>query len=117
MTLLDRIAAVEAGALAVYEGAGLPVRPGHYRKGPRARKWTFLDESLSPGQRWEIALERPVGSGFRFRTLAFLGQDHRDPLVMAASRRLIVCADLRTRLTAGTVGDAEADALIASLEG
>lgn len=113
---LDRIAAIEARALKAYAKAGLPVRPGHYRKGPRARAWTFLGAEVTPAERWAFALERPAGKGWRFGDLASLGRDHPTAPVAAASRRLIACADLRSRLIAGTVGSAEADALIAALE-
>ena len=115
--LIDRIAAVEARALRAYAKAGLPVRPGHYRKGPRARSWTFLGAEITPAERWDLALERPEGKGWRFGTLATLGRYHPTAAVATASRHLIACADLRNRLASGAVGGAEAEALIAALKG
>ena len=37
---------MEAAAREVYALHGLPTRPGHYERGPRARRWRFIAEHL-----------------------------------------------------------------------
>lgn len=97
--LADRLAAIEAAALATYAAHGLPTKPGHYRKGPRATKWTFLGADIEPEVRWSMVLERPPEKGWRHGALeAIGGHDHR-PAVQAASRVLIACRALRDQLT------------------
>lgn len=106
--VLDRLAAIEAGALAVYARHGLPTRPGHYRKGPRAKSWTWLAADLSPGDRWAEVLARPPERGWRHAALADLGALDGRPGPRRASERLKAVARLRDRLTAGeplTPGD------------
>lgn len=106
-----RLAAAEAAALAVYARHGLPVRPGHYRRGPRAARWTWLGESLDPGDRWARVLERPAGRGWRFGTLEAVGADDPRPEVAAAARRLADCRLIRQAVADGAA-QAAAEALI-----
>jgi threonine dehydrogenase-like Zn-dependent dehydrogenase len=46
--VLARLSEREAGALRIYAAHDLPTRPGHYRRGPRAGRWTWLGADLSP---------------------------------------------------------------------
>ena len=66
---------------------GLPTQPGHYRKGPRARGWTFLGTDIEPEARWAMVLERPPEKGWRHGALEAIGGHDRSPAVQAASRR------------------------------
>lgn len=89
--LLDGI---ERTALEVYGRHGLPTAPGHYRRGQRARSWSFLGEHLTPEARWALLMERPPEKGWRYGTLADIGRSG-PPEVRAASALLAGCARLR----------------------
>ena len=89
--LLDGI---ERTALEVYGRHGLPTAPGHYRRGQRARSWSFLGEHLTPEARWALLMERPPEKGWRYGTLADIGRSG-PPEVKAASALLAGCARLR----------------------
>jgi hypothetical protein len=82
----DALDEIEAGALDVYAGAGLPTRPGHYRRAPNQTVWDFVAADLAPQARFALALEHPPETGWRFARLQDLG---------AASRLLNEIADLR----------------------
>ena len=112
--VLDRLAAIEAGALAAYAKHGLPTRPGHYRKGPRAKAWTLLAADLSPEARWAEVLARPPEKGWRHAALADLGAMDGRPGPRRASEQLKTVARLRERLTAGE--PLSPDDLLAALE-
>ena len=99
--VLDRLAQIEAAALAVYAAHGLPTRPGHYRKGPRARWWTFLAERLSPEDRWAEVLARPPEKGWRHAALVDLGRIDGRTEPAAASDALTRIGRLRAHVTAG----------------
>ncbi|NBW10381.1 MAG: hypothetical protein EBR82_20360 [Caulobacteraceae bacterium] len=90
-TLIDEI---EHAALAVYAEHGMPRRRGHYGKGPRARRWTFIADDMAPEDRWRLALERPK---WRFATLEDLGGQSGQPArVIQAARMLATCTTLRS---------------------
>lgn len=99
--LADRLTAIEAAALATYAAHGLPTAPGHYRKGPRARGWTFLGADIAPEARWAMVLERPPEKGWRHGALEAIGARDRNPAVQAASRALTACRALRGQLATG----------------
>ncbi|MBX9576490.1 MAG: hypothetical protein K2X07_12730 [Caulobacteraceae bacterium] len=99
--VLERLAAIEAVALAAYAKHGLPTRPGHYRKGPRARSWTWLGADLSPEDRWAEVLARPPERGWRHAALADVGAMDGRPGPRRASEQLKSVARLRDRLTSG----------------
>lgn len=99
--LSDRLAAIEAAALATYAAHGLPTAPGHYRKGPRAKAWTFLGADIDPEARWAMVLERPPERGWRHGTLDAIGARDRRPTVQAASRTLTACRALRHQMATG----------------
>lgn len=99
--LADRLAAIEAAALATYAAHGLPTKPGHYRKGPRAKGWTFLGADIDPEVRWAMVLERPPEKGWRHGALEAIGGHNRAPAVQAASRALTACRALRDQLATG----------------
>lgn len=99
--LADRLTAIEAAALATYAAHGLPTAPGHYRKGPRARGWTFLGAEIAPEARWAMVLERPPEKGWRHGALEAIGARDRNPAVQAASRALTACRALRDQLATG----------------
>ncbi len=105
--LADRLTAIEAAALATYAAHGLPTAPGHYRKGPRARGWTFLGADIDPEARWAMVLERPPEKGWRHGALEAIGARDRDPAVQAASRALTACRALRSQLATGEGVSAE----------
>lgn len=86
-----RLAEIEAAALRTYARFGLPTRPGHYRRGPRAKTWSWLGAELAPDARWALALARPPGSGWRFGALEALGRGDPRPEVDAAARALSDC--------------------------
>lgn len=109
--LLDQI---EALALDVYRDHGLPARRGHYRRGPRARTWTFLGERLSPEARWAMVLERPPERGWRHGALEDLGLESGDADTAAAARLLGACARLRDGGAAA--GLSRSDALAAAIQ-
>jgi len=113
-SLADRLAAIEAAALAAYAAHGLPTAPGHYRKGPRAKVWTFLGADIEPEARWAMVLERPPEKGWRHGALEAIGGHHRTPAVQAASRTLTACRALRGQLATGE--SVSADDVAALLE-
>ncbi|HEV7226834.1 hypothetical protein [Brevundimonas sp.] len=98
---LDRLTAIEAAALSTYVKHGLPTRPGHYRKGPRAKSWTWLGADLTPEDRWAEVLARPPERGWRHAALADLGVLDGRPGPRRASERLKTVARLRDRLISG----------------
>jgi len=102
-----RLDAIEAAALAVYAAHGLPAAPGHYRKGPRAKGWTFLGADIPPEERWAMVLARPPEKGWRHGTLEAIGSRDRAPAVQAASRALAACRGLRVQLSAGETVSAD----------
>lgn len=112
--LSDRLAAIEAAALATYAAHGLPTAPGHYRKGPRAKTWTFLGADIAPEARWAMVLERPPETGWRHGALDAIGGHDRSPAVRIASRALTACRALRDQLATGQ--GASADDVAALLE-
>jgi len=91
---------IEQTALEIYAEHGLPTRPGHYRRGRRARTWTWLGEHLTPEARWAAIMERPPEEGWRYGVLADLGRTG-PPEVRAAADLLARCAFLRERRPAG----------------
>ncbi|HEV2083424.1 MAG TPA: hypothetical protein VGR32_13360 [Brevundimonas sp.] len=99
--VLVRLAAIEAEALSAYARHGLPTRPGHYRKGPRAKAWSLLAADLSPEARWAEVLARPPEKGWRHATLADLGAMDGRPGPRRASATLKTLARLRARLSSG----------------
>ena len=86
---------IEAGALEVYARAGLPTRPGHYRRAPNQTVWDFVAANLTPQVRFALALEHPPETGWRFARLQDLGARSDRPDLRAASRLLNEIADLR----------------------
>ena len=99
--VLARLAELEAGALRGYAAHDLPTRPGPYRRGPRAGRWTWLGADLSPEARWAEILVRPPEKGWRHAALADLGARDGRPGAGAASETLKVVGRLRARLTSG----------------
>ena len=99
--VLARLAELEAGALRVYAAHDLPTRPGHYRRGPRAGRWTWLGTDLPPEARWAEVLARPPEKGWRHAALADLGARDGRPGAVAASETLKAVGRLRARLTSG----------------
>jgi len=91
--LLDE---VERTALAVYAAHGLPVQKGHYIRSPRAIRWTFVAETLSPEQRWALALAKPANRGWRFARLEHLGADATVPEIVSAAGLLASARRLRS---------------------
>lgn len=106
---VDTLEEIEAAALAVYADRGLPVRRGHYRRGPRAQKWEYLGDSLDAARRWDMVLERPAGSGWRFAALEDLGRYAGTPDLVAASALLTTCQRLRDSLTGSASGASRED--------
>lgn len=104
--MLDEI---EAAALTVYADFGLPVRRGHYRRGPRRDGWEYLGDSLDAARRWDLVLERPPASGWRFAALEDLGRDAGTPELVAASSLLTTCRRLRDSLSGSATGAARED--------
>lgn len=115
--LADRLTAIEAAALATYAARGLPTAPGHYRKGPRARGWTFLGADIDPEARWAMVLERPPEKGWRHGALEAIGGHERDPAVRAASRALLACRALRDQMTTGEAVSADDVAALLDVTG
>ncbi len=109
--LLDTI---EADALALYRDHGLPVRPGHYRRGPRSGRWTHLAADLDAEARWTLALDKPPERGWRYARLEDLGRIDGRPGPAEAARLLAGCAALRAR-DQGDLGAAERLALAVRL--
>jgi len=86
---------IEAGALDIYAGAGLPTQPGHYRRQPDSEDWTFLSADLGPSERFALALEHPPEQGWRFARLQDLGARSEREDLRAAARLLGDVAALR----------------------
>jgi hypothetical protein len=103
---LPTMAEVEASALKVYADHGLPTNPGHYRRGPVSGAWDFLGEEVDIARRWDMVLERPTETGWKFATLEDLGRHDGASLELrAASSLLSACRHLRDRLTGRAAGD------------
>lgn len=110
--LTQRLDEIETAALAVYAEHGLPTRRGHYRKGPRATRWSWVAERLTPQERFELMLARPPEKGWRHGTLEDIGAQERDrPRLIEAARLLAGVARLRARLREGAMGEDIAAAL------
>lgn len=103
--LAARLAEIEAEALRTYARHGLPTRPGHYRRGPRAKAWTWLGETLSPEARWTLALAHPAGRGWRFGALEALGARDDRPDVARAAQALSDCRVVRDGLNGETTAE------------
>ena len=86
---------IEAGALAIYAAAGLPTQAGHYRRGPDGDDWTFVAATLTPQERFALALAHPPEQGWRFAQLQDLGARSEREDLRAASRLLGDIARLR----------------------
>lgn len=93
-TLLD---AIEADALALYRDHGLPTRRGHYRRGPKSGRWTFVGARLDAEARWALALDKPPERGWRYARLEDLGRLDGRAGAVDAARLLAGCAALRNR--------------------
>lgn len=106
------LAQIEALALDIYREHGLPVRRGHYRRGPRAAHWTFLGEHLEPEARWALVLERPPERGWRYGVLEELGLHGGQRGAAIAAGLLGDCARLRRWRQEGL---SAADALAAAI--
>lgn len=107
--LLDRI---EAAALAVYAEHGLPTRRGHYRKGPRATRWSWVADQLSPEERFALVLARPPEKGWRHGSLEDIGAHEADrPRLVEAARLLAGLTAIRRRLREGAMAGDIAAAL------
>lgn len=95
--LAPLLAQIEAEALAVYRDHGLPVRPGHYRRGPRSGRWTHLGDRLDAEARWALALDKPPERGWRYARLDELGRIDGRAGPAEAARLLAGCAALKNR--------------------
>lgn len=102
------LAQIEQTALDVYLAHGMPIKPGHYRRGHRARGWTFIAEHMTPEARWAAIQERPPEDGWRYGTLADIGRTGL-PEVKAAAALLAGCSRLKDRLAGQGDGDPIAD--------
>jgi hypothetical protein len=103
---LPTMAEVEASALKVYADHGLPTKPGHYRRGPVSDAWDYLGEDVDIARRWDMVLERPTESGWKFATLEDLGRhEGASAELRAASALLSACRHLKDRMTGRAVGD------------
>ena len=102
-----RLAALRASALAVYRAHGLPVKPGFYRKGPRAKRWNRLDDDLDAAARWALIRAHAPDSGWRYLDRDRLGEAHEAAEVREAARVLVACTRLETALEGaeGTLAD------------
>ena len=107
--LNDLLEKIEETALAVYAANGLPVRRGHYEFSPRTKRWRFLSESLSPEERWTLALTKPANTGWRFAILEHLGADATVPEVVSAARLLASARRLKSGLPDGNPALMRAD--------
>jgi hypothetical protein len=107
--VLPIMAKVEKLALQVYGDHGLPIQPGHYRRGPGSTDWVFLGEYVDAEIRWAMILENPPEAGWRYATLEDLGRAPGGPAeLQAASNLLATCRHLKSRLLGrepGEVGD------------
>lgn len=86
-------------ALEVYRAHGLPIRPGHYISS-EAGEWAFVAASLTPIERWEIAVNKPEGQGWRFARLEGIGTHHSHEDVRRAAALLGDCRSLQRKLDA-----------------
>jgi hypothetical protein len=103
---LPTMAEVEMSALKVYADHGLPTKPGHYRRGPVSNAWDYLGEDVDIARRWDMVLERPTESGWKFATLEDLGRhEGASAELRAASALLSACRHLKDRMTGRAVGD------------
>ncbi len=109
----ERLSGIEQAALGVYDKHGLPVQAGDYRRGPRARRWTFIGDALSPEERWASIVEHPPEKGWRHARLEDIGGFETIPALTEASRLLVRCRYLRGRLYGLLPGDPAQDLLAA----
>ncbi len=86
---------MESAAHEVYALHGLPTRPGHYERPPRARRWRFIAEELTPEERFQRALAQPPQAGWRFGRLEDLGARSNKADLAAASDLLRLARRLR----------------------
>jgi len=86
---------MEAAAHEVYALHGLPTRPGHYERPPRARRWRFIAEQLTPEERFQRAVDQPRQAGWRFGRLEDLGARSNKADLAAASDLLRLARRLR----------------------
>ncbi|MBD3836767.1 hypothetical protein [Brevundimonas sp.] len=118
---------MEAAAHEVYALHNLPTRPGHYERPPRARRWRFIAEQLTPEQRFQRALDQPRQAGWRFGRLEDLGAHSNKPDLAAASdllrlaRRLreardgpLLAEDLLTAMELGAIWRANREIILAA---
>lgn len=110
-----RLTVLRDRALAVYRVHGLPTRPGFYRRGPRARRWTRVADDLDAAARWELIRSHAPDSGWRYRERDRLGEAHETEEVREASRVLTACAQLEAALEGAEGGLAELIDLALSL--
>lgn len=96
---------IEAGALEVYEQAGLPTTPGHYRQEPKSDVWTLIGARITPEEKFALAMEHPVEDGWRFARLEDLGARSTRSDLRAASGRLNEIAELRAARRGVLTGD------------
>ncbi len=99
-----RLAALRASALAVYRAHDLPVKPGFYRRGPRARRWSRLAGELDVAARWDLIRAHPPDGGWRYLDRDRLGEAHETAEVREASRVLVACTRLETALAGAEDG-------------
>ena len=85
---------IRCTALAVYEDQGLPVRAGHYTRGPRASRWKFVAETLTPEERWRLVLNKPSGARWRYSVLEDLGLEMPSTPAFTAAQVLSRCRRL-----------------------
>lgn len=108
--ILPAIAEIEDTALQVYAAHGLPVRHGHYQRGPGALEWTWLAEDLPADIRFAMILERPPEHGWRYATLEDLGRyPGASGELRAAAGLLGDCRHLKDRLSGREPGDRGGD--------
>ena len=101
-----RLDQIEAAALAVYAEHGLPTRRGHYRKGPRAVRWSWVAERLSPEERFALVLARPPEKGWRHGSLEDIAlHEVGKPRLVEAARLLAGVTALRRRLREGAMSE------------
>lgn len=103
---LPTMAAVEADALKIYADHGLPTLPGHYRRGPGAQVWDFLGDDVDIERRWDMILERPTETGWRYATLEDIGRFDGAPAELRAAAALLsACRHLKDRMLGREAGD------------
>jgi hypothetical protein len=105
---------IEAVACAVYARHGLPNQPGEYARSPKTRQWRFLSDDLNVEERWALVLAQRQGSGWRFGSLADLGDDEDSPPdLRQAAQILRSCRQLRAGLAARGQSDPGEDMQLA----